>query len=32
LGTTPNIAPPSNLKLPTFMGYNFILSVVNKLI
>jgi hypothetical protein len=24
-GTTPNIAPPSNLKLPVSIGYNFII-------
>ena len=25
-GTTPNIAPPSNLKFPASIGYNFILK------
>jgi hypothetical protein len=24
LGTTPNMAPPSNLKLPALTGYNLI--------
>ena len=26
-GTTPNIAPPSNLKLPTFNGYSLIFVI-----
>jgi hypothetical protein len=29
-GTTPNMAPPSSLKFPEFMGYNFIVMQITK--